>query len=394
MLRPLLLVALISAPALAQTSDVASTVSTTRLAPVTQPASSYSSLLLDNGAFVTGIGDGFGGANTSMIETGYNTFGYGHQVAALNRVADDFAVPAGKSWTLSDMHWFTYQTGAPTSGTITSVNVRIWSGDPASGGVIVAGDTTTNRMSSMTWSGCYRVQDAANIMNSTRALMDVTVDMTWCPALSAGTYYVDVQCGGTLGSGPWANPVVPHRATDNAEQEVTLPTNPFAVLVPIVDLPFKLDGSEVTLPIIYCTAKINSLGCTPAIAATGTPSATNGSGFTVTTSQVINNKPGLYIYSNGGRASVPLSGGLRCIGTPIKRGIPLNSGGNAPPNDCSGSYSMDFNAFAVGALGGVPAGYLTVAGTVVDGQNWGRDNGFSPPNNATLSDGIEWTVGP
>ncbi len=144
----------------------------------------------------------------------------------------------------------------------------------------------------------------------------------------------------------------------------------------------------------YCTAKINSQGCTPSIGFLGASSMSSGSGFVIRTVQVLNNKPGLYLYSDAGRVAVPFFGGLRCLNSPVRRSVPMNSGGNAPPNDCSGVYAMDWNTFSVGGLGGTPQAYLLSPGHVVQVQAWGRDNGFPAGFNATLSDALEYAVGP
>ncbi len=147
-------------------------------------------------------------------------------------------------------------------------------------------------------------------------------------------------------------------------------------------------------PINYCTAKLNSQGCTPSILATGVSSASATSGFTISATNVINNTVGLLTYTSAGRAATPFLGGWRCVSAPIRRSLQVYSGGSPPPNNCSGVYSLDLNAFASGALGNSPAPYLSMPGTIIDLQFWGRDPGFAPPNNAALSDALEFSVYP
>ena len=145
---------------------------------------------------------------------------------------------------------------------------------------------------------------------------------------------------------------------------------------------------------VYCTAKVNSLGCTPTIGFSGASSASASSGFLIGATSVLNNKNGLLFYGSNGRAALAFQGGTLCVKTPVRRTPAVNSGGNPPPNDCSGNFSLDMNAFAAGLAGGNPAPELSVPGTIIDVQWWGRDPGFVAPNNTTLSDGLEYTVGP
>jgi hypothetical protein len=145
---------------------------------------------------------------------------------------------------------------------------------------------------------------------------------------------------------------------------------------------------------VYCTPKVNSVGCVPAIGFSGTPSASAGSGFAVRGVNVRNQKQGLLLYSATGRAATPFTGGILCLAAPIRRTIGLNSGGAPLPTaDCSGVYSLDMNSFATGSLGGIPLPALQVPGTLIDCQFWGRDPGFPPPSNTTLTDALEFTIG-
>ena len=148
-------------------------------------------------------------------------------------------------------------------------------------------------------------------------------------------------------------------------------------------------------PTVYCTAKLNSLGCLPTISAIGASSASATNGFVVVAANVRNNKSGLLFYGVSGSAAAPYQGGTLCVSTPIKRTPSVNSGGTAAPaNDCSGAFAIDMNTFATGGLGGTPLPALGVVGANVWCQFWGRDPGFVAPNNTTLSDGLNYTICP
>ena len=68
----------------------------------------------------------------------------------------------------------------------------------------------------------------------------------------------------------------------------------------------------------YCTAKINSLGCTPAMTSSGLASLTGSDDLHLGASNVLNKKPGILIWGplRGGTA---FKNGMLCLSPPIFR---------------------------------------------------------------------------
>jgi hypothetical protein len=148
---------------------------------------------------------------------------------------------------------------------------------------------------------------------------------------------------------------------------------------------FQLLGAPAT----YCTAKPNSCGALPAIAYTGVPSASASGPFVVSASGSRALKSGLLLYTDSGRGSLPFSGGTLCIASaPVKRSIAVTDTAGTPGH-CDGTLSIDMNAFATGTLGGNPLPSLTIPGTQVNCQFWGRD---TIANGALLTDALEYFV--
>jgi Tol biopolymer transport system component len=135
----------------------------------------------------------------------------------------------------------------------------------------------------------------------------------------------------------------------------------------------------------YCTPKTNSLGCAPRITTTGFPSLTDPATFFVTTQSVRSRQSGMLIWSLSPQA-LPFAGAWRCVAPPIHRTALQSAGGSSSP-DCSGTYSFHFSPNYLDAHG-------LSAGTVVYGQFYGRDEGFSAPNNVGLTDAVRFTVLP
>ncbi len=147
----------------------------------------------------------------------------------------------------------------------------------------------------------------------------------------------------------------------------------------------------IPAPVNYCTAGTTSNGCSATIAGVGTASATAGSGFTLSVSNVEGQKQGLIFYGVNGRAALPWGGGspsFLCVKTPTQRLAAQNTGGTF--GQCDGTLTRDWNAYIAanpGTLGQPFMGCETV-----QAQAWFRDP--PAPKTTNLSNGLEFYVAP
>jgi YVTN family beta-propeller protein len=162
----------------------------------------------------------------------------------------------------------------------------------------------------------------------------------------------------------------------DASAAVGLVTSPMSDQLVRLDIP----GSFTT----YCTSKVNSQGCAPPISASGVPSASSGSGFVISATQVLPGVKGLLIYSTAGPAAIPFQGGWLCLASPVRRTLGQTSTGAGL---CGGTFAMDFNSYI--ALGGDPT---LIAGASLWAQYWSRDN--ASPSGTNLTDALTTTIGP
>jgi hypothetical protein len=141
----------------------------------------------------------------------------------------------------------------------------------------------------------------------------------------------------------------------------------------------------------FCTAGTTTNGCVPAISGFGTPSASTGSGFTISVANVEGLKTGLIFYGLSGGYSVPWSAtstSFLCVKAPTQRTPTQDSGGTL--SLCDGAFSIDWNAYI--AANPLSLGAPFAGGETVWAQAWFRDP--PAPKTTNLSDGLTFQVHP
>jgi hypothetical protein len=181
----------------------------------------------------------------SVIAQDATTFGFGAQSTAGNKVADDFIITAGKTWNVSSLSFFGYQTGAGKF-TFTSADWSIIAGDTLSTGTLVASGSTSVSSGGLVG---YRVTDST-LTSTQRGIYQVNADITDI-TLGSGHYWLTWGLAGTAASGPWQPPTSDAR-TGNAMQ-ATGGTNNFLEISEAgsglsVELPFAVNGTVSAVP--------------------------------------------------------------------------------------------------------------------------------------------------
>jgi len=145
-------------------------------------------------------------------------------------------------------------------------------------------------------------------------------------------------------------------------------------------------------PVTYCTSGTSSSGCQAGISAAGAASATASTGFSLKAVTVEGQKDGLFFFGTNGRQSNPWGSGTsyQCVVPPVTRvGLLVGVGTTGM---CDGSFTQDLNALWCPTCPKPTKN--PSAGATVQAQLWYRDPLNTSNQTTSLSDAIEFVVGP
>lgn len=243
-------------------------------------ASAPTAIIYDNGPFQTGTTSKSGvaapaGAQWSEVQNNGGNFTQSNTVAGSAaaqgsfRLADNFVVPVGETWTINSVITFGYLTGGGATTPFTAGTLQIWNGRPGdTGSTVIFGDTTTNRLASSTDTNTFRIFNSAYpspgvATGTTRRIWQNTLAVSPGLVLTAGNYWIDwaTTVNGTATTAHFSptTTIVDTRGTPlaNARQsnagvwadivdigEATATPQPNTVPDYNQDFPFKLDGTK------------------------------------------------------------------------------------------------------------------------------------------------------
>jgi hypothetical protein len=141
----------------------------------------------------------------------------------------------------------------------------------------------------------------------------------------------------------------------------------------------------VLAPSTYCTAKVNSRGCSPTIFASGLPTLSVADDFHVGASSCLVGKPGMLLWSSHS-SGVAFGGGTLCLGVSIARS-PIQFAATRDVGACGGSYDFHLTQSYLTSVGLAP-------GASFYSQIWMRDPGFAAPDDVGLTNGLAAVVLP
>jgi hypothetical protein len=131
----------------------------------------------------------------------------------------------------------------------------------------------------------------------------------------------------------------------------------------------------------YCTAKVNSLFCTPYMDYVSRASTNGPDNFHLRAHNIINNKSGLMFWGLTS-LNAPFQGGFKCVADPVKR-TPVQSSGGGAGNNCNGSYDFFWSQSYQAAQG-------LGEGNWVYAQFWYRDP--QSPSTTGLTDAVQFLI--
>lgn len=246
-----------------------------------------SQVIYNNGNLLSGATSKSGvaapaGTEWSEAQNDFGVTNYANTLAGVScsvtatvfRCADDFNVPVGQTWTISQVVTYAYQTGfAGSTSPISAATLQIWQGRPGDpGSTVVFGDTTTNRLASSTNANGFRIFNSVVGAGANPPTAPATNRIIWQnninvnpPAvLTAGHYWIswNTQIGATTAHFAPPMTVVGTRNTpfNNARQFTgtawqdvvdagQTPTgNPTPLPMP-QEFPFQLIGSVAGAPL-------------------------------------------------------------------------------------------------------------------------------------------------